>query len=185
MRGLNAPPRRATPPPALTRRAAFERLLAALDAAGSGDDGHDLSADLTAEGAAEGDDGRARGRVACLAAGHLVRGQDRLDVVDEVERRQSAAVFESLVTDARDDGAFGACNDVFFETHFVNQGDGPFHLLAGGMGLEDDDHLGLLGSAGFWGGRSVDKDAPKTGGLRGGSGPAGGGRARTYEPRNR
>ena len=47
-----------------------------------------------------------------------------------------------VVADDRDDRAFGADDDVIFESHFSHQFDDVVDLSLGRAGLHDDDHRG-------------------------------------------
>ena len=109
MRGLNAPPRRAVAPAALTALAVVEDLLFALDRARTGDHADRAAADRQAAGA---DDRRL---LLHFAAGDLVGGQDRQHFGHARAAFERFLVHLAIVADRGDHGPLGADDHVGFE----------------------------------------------------------------------
>ena len=122
----------------------LENLVAALDRTRPGDD-----ADLArADSELAGDDA---GRLLLdLGAGHLVRREDRHDLLDAFAGFEGLFVAVALLTKGGDDGPLGADDDVALEAELLDQPDDVVDLFLGGFGLHDDDHLNLTVVVGHW-----------------------------------
>ena len=130
---MNAPPRRPTAPASFTAWAISSSLPLVLDAARPGDHADLRPADVGAAGLSPQRDDRPL--LLHLARRHLVRREDRHDLVDAVDGLQDAAVLEPVVADDGDDGPLGPDDDVIFKSHFAHQFDDVLDLLLGRAGF--------------------------------------------------